>query len=331
MIRRVPDLAPQLLPARGLRWERFAFPGRSVAVASEDREALSLFRSLYRAFLFRRGEAGAGREVRLFLLRRGKEYLAIDPGFPSFICADPHRAVSFLSAQLFVNHLFRSSLLFLHGSVVLREGRALIFCGGSGSGKSTLAVKLERAGHLLLSDEFAPLDLRTGLFRAFPRSFLIRGRRRGLVFLDWEERDRRGRPSRRALSARPPSSRDLSAPPGAVFLLQGFRRGRTELRPLPAARALGLLLDHAVNPGYLRAGKGTGPIRGLTRLLSAVPAWSVRLGGGRESPAELAAAVARAAASPPRGRADLKRVAARCAELLRDRGGGKGSSSIPGG
>lgn len=314
MIRSVPDLSPALSVRRGLLRARFLFPGLAVAVASNDRRALSLFRTLYSGFLARPGERRPKESARLLLLREKDRYLAVDPGFPSFICSDPHRAVSFLSAQVFVNHLFRRPLVFLHAAAVLRGGKALIFCGGSRSGKSTLAAKLERAGWEIFSDEFAPLDLRTGRICAFPRSFLLREKRPGPVFPDWEETDRNGRPSRRSVVARPPPSR-AAASPGAVFLLRGFRPGKTEFRALAAARALRLLLDHAVNPGYLRAGRRNDPLRGLVRLLSAAPAWSVRLGGAGETPAELAAAVAAAAARPPRSAADLERVAARCREL----------------
>jgi hypothetical protein len=318
VIRRVPDLSPSLRPVRGLIRDRYVFPGLAVAVVSNDIRALSVFRSLYRAFLAPPGERGKGREVRLLLLRQGRKYQAVDPGFPSFVCSDLHRAVAFLSAQVFVNHLFRRSLLFLHAAVVLHRGKALIFCGGSRRGKSTLAVKLERAGWALLSDEFAPLDLRTGRIRAFPRSLLLRERRPGPVFPDWEETDREGRPSPRFLVAPPPFSRSFAVLPGAVFILRGFAPGKTEFRSLSAPRALRLLLDHSVNPGYVRTGGKAAPLSGLVRLLASVPAWSLRPGGRGETPAELAASVARAAGRSPRGVADLEKVAARCAELSKN-------------
>ncbi|MCX6348947.1 MAG: hypothetical protein NTV79_05535, partial [Candidatus Aureabacteria bacterium] len=318
MIKCVPDLAPALrkLPAgKRLLRLRFDFLGLPAEVASNDREALSLFLSLYRAFRARSGRGGKpssrvgktrGKGIRLRLLREGTgrraRYLSIDPGFPSFISPDHHRAVAFLSAQLFVNHLYRRSILFFHAAAFLRGGQAFVFCGGSRSGKSTLAMKLRRAGFRLLSDEFAPLDLRTGRILPFPRSLLLRedrffsparARRGETVFLDYQEPGRDGRPSRRRLVAWPAPPPVRSAAPGAFFVLRGFASGGTKIRALGAPRAARLLLAHCVNTGYVRARTKTRPIETRARLLSAAPAFVLSPGGRGETAERLAAAVDR--------------------------------------
>ena len=59
--------------------------------------------------------------------------------------------------------------LLLHASSVEKDGRALVMTGESGSGKSTLAAQLGERGWRLMGDEFALLDLETGLVFPFPR------------------------------------------------------------------------------------------------------------------------------------------------------------------
>jgi len=59
--------------------------------------------------------------------------------------------------------------LLLHAASVERDGRAIILTGESGSGKSTLAAQLGERGWRLMGDEFALLDLESGLAHPFPR------------------------------------------------------------------------------------------------------------------------------------------------------------------
>jgi HprK-related kinase A len=59
--------------------------------------------------------------------------------------------------------------LLLHASSVEKDGRALVMTGESGSGKSTLAALLGERGWRLMGDEFALLDLDSGMILPFPR------------------------------------------------------------------------------------------------------------------------------------------------------------------
>lgn len=70
--------------------------------------------------------------------------------------------------------------LLLHAAVVEREGKALILTGESGAGKSTLAALLGEHGWRLMGDEFALLDLTTGLVHAFPRLISLKNKAIGL-------------------------------------------------------------------------------------------------------------------------------------------------------
>lgn len=59
--------------------------------------------------------------------------------------------------------------LLLHAASLERDGRALILTGASGSGKSTLAALLGDRGWRLMGDEFALIDLASGVLHPFPR------------------------------------------------------------------------------------------------------------------------------------------------------------------
>src|SRR5437868_7726066 len=64
--------------------------------------------------------------------------------------------------------------LLLHAATVEKDGRALIMTGESGAGKSTLAALLGERGWRLMGDEFALLDLATGLLMPFPRAVSLK-------------------------------------------------------------------------------------------------------------------------------------------------------------
>lgn len=59
--------------------------------------------------------------------------------------------------------------LVIHASAVEKDGRALLMTGRSGSGKSTLAALLGERGWRFMGDEFALLDLESGMVHPFPR------------------------------------------------------------------------------------------------------------------------------------------------------------------
>ena len=50
----------------------------------------------------------------------------------------------------------------LHANAVQIAGSAVAICGPRGAGKSTAAMRLAQRGHLLLADDFSPLDLAEG-------------------------------------------------------------------------------------------------------------------------------------------------------------------------
>ena len=95
--------------------------------------------------------------------------------------------------------------LILHGSVIQRDGRAVIVSGSSTAGKTTLAVALAKRGHPLLSDELAPVHRTRREVEPFPRRIGIRQQGEFKQLVDIEEL-----PNGRLGDA---------CKPGAIFLL----------------------------------------------------------------------------------------------------------------
>jgi HprK-related kinase A len=82
-----------------------------------------------------------------------------------------------LAAEMGMNlqmALGQKRYLLLHAATVEKEGRALIMTGESGAGKSTLAALLGERGWRLMGDEFALLDMESGMLMPFPRAVSLK-------------------------------------------------------------------------------------------------------------------------------------------------------------
>jgi HprK-related kinase A len=82
-----------------------------------------------------------------------------------------------LAAEMGMNlqmALGQKRYLLLHASSVEKDGRAIIMTGESGAGKSTLAALLGERGWRLMGDEFALLDMESGLLLPFPRAVSLK-------------------------------------------------------------------------------------------------------------------------------------------------------------
>ena len=82
-----------------------------------------------------------------------------------------------LAAEMGMNlqmALGQKNYLLLHAATVEKDGRALVMTGESGAGKSTLAALLGERGWRLMGDEFALLDMASGLLIPFPRAVSLK-------------------------------------------------------------------------------------------------------------------------------------------------------------
>jgi len=338
MIRCVRDLGKQAAAKyrpEDLKAVIYGFPGETVELKSNSSSLISLLDRIYRCF---RSDGTA--DSTLYLLQdqgeSGVRFLAVDPGFNSFICTEPDQAVSFWGSQLMVDHLYRSRSLYLHSAVLGRDGKVHLFPGGSRSGKTTLALKLSRAGYTYFSEEMAPLDVESGKVNPFPRSFLLRSDSLRLLpgvreesdklpfFYDYQERasGEDNPPKRFIFSPTRLFSKvgGEALPVGGIFFLSGFCGGATRFRPLSSARALQLLVEYAVNPGYLDPPGGFTALETLISLAGRAPAFRVELGQLDEEPEALSRSLEEAMERGyDRRTGDLKLVARRCRQLFRQK------------
>ena len=348
--RAVDDQQSDMLARFDLAWmpsREYRILGRRVSLASNDRSILRVCDHLYAAFRAhgreRRGTtsspASAPRRagpIQTYLVREGrggkKTYLAIDPGFRSFVCDNSSMAVAFWGAQVMVNHLYPLDFLLLHASVIKIDGELLVFLGKGRSGKTTLTIRLIEAGGQFYSDEFAPVHIGSGRIHPFPRALLCRGRvpaalRQGRdgsrydVFYDHQERDRKQRPVRRWIV--PASSLGVTiatapASAAALFFLGGFSDGRTRIEPLSGARGLQMILDHIVNPGYVSLRKRRAAVDALAGLFGGAPAFTLFPGSpDAENSAALGARLVQAARAGKPDISELEQVAEKCRLILR--------------
>jgi len=101
----------------------------------------------------------------------GWERTAFDAGGDAAPGLSPEQ----LFARIFEALLDRvAGFAVLHAGAVAHAGRAWLLAGPSGAGKTTLTLALLERGFPLLSDDFAPLDLATGLVHPFPKSLGVR-------------------------------------------------------------------------------------------------------------------------------------------------------------
>lgn len=96
------------------------------------------------------------------------------PGIGRFMASDGRRLTMqaadgmplddilvFATGTALAGILYQRGALLLHGSSVVHEGRAFVFCGPSGAGKSTLAAALNQAGCSFLADDVCSIELAT--------------------------------------------------------------------------------------------------------------------------------------------------------------------------
>lgn len=87
---------------------------------------------------------------------------------------DPHPSGSIDKVRLFILGscmgvlLMQRRILPLHGSAIMRDGKAYLIVGDSGAGKSTLASTLILKGWSLLSDDVIPIQLINGIAYVVP-------------------------------------------------------------------------------------------------------------------------------------------------------------------
>jgi HprK-related kinase A len=189
-------------------------------------------------------------------------------------------ALGLLAAEMGMNlqmALGQKNWLLLHAASVEKDGRALILTGESGAGKSTLAALLGERGWRLMGDEFALLDLASGMLLPFPRAVSLKNG--AIAVLEGEAEAARfgprlvGTPKGDIRHLRPNAAAIARMGEGAMPALILFPR----FGAMPAVRAVGqaeafMRLTQA-STNYVALGRAG--FDALARLIRAVPALAI--------------------------------------------------------
>lgn len=145
----------------------------SLSLISDSQEFLTLFNRDYGWFETAQSNGGQELSILVRLHGNGKDLLVRIHEF-SFTFED-HPAPACLAYQRVLAAIFEEvrDFMVLHAGVVAEDDRAFALAGPPGIGKSTLVVELLEKGFTLLSDDFCPIHLKTGLVYPFPRSLWI--------------------------------------------------------------------------------------------------------------------------------------------------------------
>ncbi len=145
-----------------------------------------------------------------------------------------------------LQHL-RPDLYFLHAAVLSWHGRRFLIAGHSGHGKLTTAWGLLHHGGKFVSDELAPIDLRTGVVHPFLRALCLK-RDPPPAYPLPDTALRVGQvvhvPTAALLS---PPARTSAKVAGLVFVHHDSRREHPQLRRLSAAECASRLYANALN------------------------------------------------------------------------------------
>jgi hypothetical protein len=139
--------------------------------------------------------------------------------------------------------LERSDLFFIHAAAVARGSRVIVLTAPSGTGKSTLVLSLVEKGLEYLSDELAPIDLRTLAVEPYPHALCLKSPPPAPYAM----------PSNTLHCGRryhvpiPGPAQRVRTLAGLVFLRRDDERFE-QLRPISAGSAAARLMANALNP-----------------------------------------------------------------------------------
>lgn len=222
-----------------------------------------------------------GRGIYVFHRPGVARYLVLDG---KLIIIEPERDVqietyaAFLLGRPFTAISYQRGWLSLHGSSIVRQGRAAVFVAPAGTGKSTLLAALEADGNAPLSDDAAVIRPEDAIPAIWPTSRSFRLRPDAATHLLSPDRvGHRVRPGLDKVAIPFCAQHSRPVPLGAVYLLE---RGGAQpmITPVGRLEAIQLLTDHTNRPRL--AGFILGRARlfaELTRLATHIPVSRLRI------------------------------------------------------
>jgi len=163
----------------------------------------------------------------------------------------------------------RSDLFFVHGAALAKGNRCIVISGESGSGKSTLCWQLCGAGFEYMSDELAPIDLRTTEAHPYPHALCLKSVAPGAVPLPASTINA-GRTLHVPVSSLQGGVRESSTCISAFVFLQGdLATERPEIRTVCKAEAAARIFANGLNQlAHEKSGLGA-----ASKLANTIPSY----------------------------------------------------------
>jgi hypothetical protein len=228
----------------------FSILGRHIRVACADESIARVVLANYEAALAPPGDAapapldyaiaGGAEHGTFVLLRDGRPAIAATDIGDLLFCLEKDITVALQEA--------RTDLLFLHAAALAHRGMAYLLAGDSGSGKSSTAWGLLHHGFGYLSDELAPVDLRSSTVLAYPHALCLKRPPPSDYPLPANDVLDLGRTLHVPVRLLPGAA--LSGPcaiAGVLFVHYAAQRRSARLRPIGAAEAAARLYTVTLN------------------------------------------------------------------------------------
>jgi len=246
-------------------------------IRTHDDETAALMEAAFGGMSRRVPAADAARRI-FDVARKGSGYRVTNPAAGESILPDEDALLFHIDKDITIwLQLERRDLFFIHAAAVARGSRVIVLTAPSGTGKSTFVLSLVEKGLDYLSDELAPVDLRTLAVEPYAHALCLKSPPPAPYILP-SNTVRCGRRYHVPLSGPADRTRTLAA---LVFVRRDDERF-DRLRPISGASAAARLMANALNP---LAHPGDGLDAAVT-LGQAVPCFELDIQGlaraGRE-------------------------------------------------
>jgi hypothetical protein len=141
----------------------------------------------------------------------------------------------------------RPDLYFLHAAAIALDGRVVVLAAPAGTGKSTLTFALVHSGFSYLSDELAPVDIRTVTVHPYPHALCLKSPPPQPYRLPPDTLGT-GHRFHVPVAALPAVAEKDQLPLAAIFFVQRAQTVPAVCRSVTAARAAARLMSNALNP-----------------------------------------------------------------------------------
>lgn len=148
--------------------------GKSILIKSQNKMLLQIVKDNYGQFVVPENNSN---DLQYLIEQKhtGEHYLITRDNEAAIPCKDLGMFVYNLEKDLTITlELLCSSLFFMHGAALEKNGNILVLTGRSGAGKSTTTWGLLNNGFNYLSDELAPINLQSMNVTPYPHAVCLK-------------------------------------------------------------------------------------------------------------------------------------------------------------